>query len=97
MNRFNPERFLEIEHRRLEQKSAFAAFGAGARTCLGMHLAYMELRLAVAMFFRDCAGARLAPASDDAMDMINFFGAIPKKRRCDITLMRESLKVPEMK
>lgn len=71
-----------------EQRSAFAAFGAGSRTCLGMHLAYMELRMAVAMFFRDCAGARLALSSPDDMDMINFFGASPKGQTCNITLRK---------
>ncbi len=86
--RFEPERFLHDAYTIPEQRSAFAAFGAGARVCLGVHLAYMEIRMATALFFRDCAGARLALEAPDDMDMVNFFGGVPKSQRCNITLTR---------
>lgn len=47
----------------------------------------MELRAAVAFFFRECAGAHLALSSPNDMDMVNFFGIVPKGRRCHITLV----------
>lgn len=85
-DRFDPDRFLPVEHRHDYTASAFAAFGGGARTCLGVHLAYMELRMAVAMFFRNCVGASLSLTAVDDMDMINFFGIAPKGQRCHISL-----------
>ncbi|KAI0480052.1 cytochrome P450 [Xylariaceae sp. FL0804] len=82
---FDPERFLEPPT--AKQKMAFHPFGAGSRICLGMHLAYMELRLAAALFFRECAGARLSDDMDDSvMEMENAFLISPKGHRCNITL-----------
>lgn len=68
-------------------------FGAGSRSCLGIHLAYMELRLAVAEFFLAFPAAGIPPAcipnSDDdmgAMEMENFFLVAPKGHSCEINL-----------
>ncbi|KIW14510.1 hypothetical protein PV08_07294 [Exophiala spinifera] len=85
---FEPDRFLQDKYTSPEQKSAFAAFGAGARVCLGIHLAYMEMRRATALFFRECAGARLALNARDDMDMVNFFGGAPKGQSCNITIRK---------
>jgi cytochrome P450 len=68
-------------------KAAFCAFGAGAYTCLGIHIAYMEMRYAVALFLRECKGAKLAPSTtDESMEMENYFVITPKSHTCEITL-----------
>jgi cytochrome P450 len=68
-------------------KTAFCAFGAGAYTCLGIHIAYMEMRYAAAFFFRDCQGAKLAASTtDQSMEMENYFVITPKSHKCEITL-----------
>ncbi|KAL5340232.1 cytochrome P450 [Aspergillus crustosus] len=65
--------------------TAFAPFGAGARTCLGIHLAYMELRLAVAEFFRVCRGVRLAASvTRESMEMENYFLIAPRGHACEV-------------
>jgi cytochrome P450 len=41
----------------------FSLFGTGRRTCLGIHLAGMELRLVAVEIFSECKGVRLAPTA----------------------------------
>ena len=67
---------------------AFNPFGHGARQCLGIHLGRMEMRLATAIFFRECAGAKLAAsATPDSMTVVDsFIAGLPRDRRCGITL-----------
>ena len=68
-------------------KAAYSPFGAGTRICLGIHVAKMELRLAAAVFFRECKGAKLAPSTTDAsMDIENFFLIAPKGHQCEIVI-----------
>lgn len=52
-----------------------------------MHLALMEMRLAVAEFFRVCKGASLdASVTSESMEQINYFIAMPKGEKCKIRL-----------
>lgn len=69
------------------QKAAFMPFGGGTRICIGMHLAYMELRLATALFFRECKGVRLsAKTTDNVMEMAETFLIAPKGHFCNVVL-----------
>ncbi|KAL3462838.1 cytochrome P450 [Aspergillus heterothallicus] len=68
-----------------QAQAAFSPFGAGARICLGIHLAYMELRLAAAEFFRECRGVRLAPSATwESMEPENYFLIAPRGHKCEI-------------
>ena len=68
-------------------KAAFSPFGAGSRVCMGIHLAYMELRLATALFFRECKGAKLAPSvTAESMEVENIFLIAPKAGECKVVL-----------
>jgi cytochrome P450 len=85
--RFDGWRFMDKSKLPPAQKSAFQPFGAGSRVCLGIHLAYMELRLGVALFFRECKGARIAKSmTDEMMEIENRFLIAPIGHRCMITL-----------
>ena len=81
---FLPERWLKSDD---DAKITLCAFGAGSRICLGLHLAYMEMRYAVAHFFRECAGARLAAsATEESMSMEHYFLIVPKGKQCEVCL-----------
>lgn len=85
---FDPSRWLPGTKNEVssEAKMAFSPFGAGSRICLGINLAWMELRLAAAEFFRECKGARVGPATtDESMRMQNYFLVAPAGHKCEIT------------
>ena len=85
-SRFLPSRWLNDEVSQ-EAKRAFHPFGAGSRVCLGIHMAYMELRLASAEFFRQCKGARLSPeTTGESMEMENYFLITPRAQKCEVIL-----------
>ncbi|KIW06087.1 uncharacterized protein PV09_03258 [Verruconis gallopava] len=84
---FKPERWLKESDLSAAAKTVMSAFGAGAYTCLGIHIAYMEMRYAAALFFRECRGAKLAASTTDkSMEMQNYFVITPKSHMCEITL-----------
>ncbi|KAE8324399.1 cytochrome P450 [Aspergillus sergii] len=85
---FDHTRWLPGSSLSEEAKMSFNPFGQGARQCLGIHLGWMQLRLATAMFFRHCPGAKLAPSTTpESMVMIDsFIAGMPKARRCAIQL-----------
>jgi cytochrome P450 len=57
---------------------AFAPFGTGPRVCIGIHLAQMEMRFTIAMFFRRFRGARLSSESPTTLEFENYFLLKPK-------------------
>ncbi|TGO26033.1 hypothetical protein BPAE_0067g00050 [Botrytis paeoniae] len=85
--RFDPQRWLGPKSD--DFKTANHAFGAGTRTCIGIHLARMEMQLTLALFFRECKGMRVASSQDDeGMEIENFFLISPRGHKCAVT-MRE--------
>ena len=68
-------------------KAMYSPFGFGSRTCLGIHMARMEMRLAVAEFFKTLPGIRLASSvTENSMAMENYFLIAPASHRCEVTL-----------
>lgn len=86
-NSFDSNRFMDKSKLSAQQKAAYMPFGGGSRVCLGIHLAYMELRLATALFFRHCRGAKLSDRMEDQMmEMDNRFLIAPKGHCCYVML-----------
>ncbi|KAL6702363.1 hypothetical protein ACN47E_003301 [Coniothyrium glycines] len=79
---FRPERWMETTS---EMQDCYIPFGGGPRICIGIHLAYMELRLTIAAFFRRFNGASIDPqTTDESMHMENYTLIAPKAERCMI-------------
>lgn len=85
--RFDGLRFLNKPTLSAHQKASYMPFGGGSRVCIGIHLAYIELRLAAALFFRQCRGAKISECmKDEMMEMDNRFLISPVGHHCYITL-----------
>ncbi|PYH75080.1 cytochrome P450 [Aspergillus vadensis CBS 113365] len=83
-DQFIPERWLEKQQ---HPEAIFAPFGGGSRTCIGLHMAQMELRLATALLFRECAGIKLAPSTTpESMEIVQYSLIAPKGRKCEVML-----------
>lgn len=84
----NPEMWVpeRWENATKEMHDANFAFGGGSRSCIGMHLARMELRGVVAAFFRQFPNAKVAYGVDgfapEEMNQIDFFLTKPQGGRC---------------
>ncbi|KAK3361530.1 cytochrome P450 [Lasiosphaeria ovina] len=86
--RFDETRFDDEKQMPDLQRRIAANFGSGSRSCVGVALARMELRLATALFFREMRGARLGPGmTDDMMEMRLRCFIYPKGGKCDVTLV----------
>ncbi|CAH0023585.1 unnamed protein product, partial [Clonostachys rhizophaga] len=85
--RFDGYRFIDKSQMTAVQKTAMSPFGAGSRICIGLHLAWVELRLGAALFFREYRGAKLNhEMNDKMMEMDNRFLIAPKGHCCKIQL-----------
>ncbi|KAK6525367.1 hypothetical protein TWF694_005506 [Orbilia ellipsospora] len=81
---FKPERWL---HATDDMKSASLAFGGASRRCLGEHLAMMELRLLIALFFISCPKVGLADScTDESMEFDPLVLITPKGHKCELKL-----------
>jgi cytochrome P450 len=85
--KFDHTRWLPGAAHTQAARIGFSPFGSGARTCLGINLAWMELRIAAALLFRECKGLRLAPETTPAsMEFENFFLITPISHKCNVML-----------
>lgn len=84
--KFDPARWLPGDNQASEQaRLAMSPFGSGSRTCLGIHLSWMELRLATAEFFLQCGNVKLAPSvTEESMKPQHFFLIAPSAHKCEI-------------
>ncbi|KAF9877845.1 benzoate 4-monooxygenase cytochrome [Colletotrichum karsti] len=84
--RFYPDRW---ENTTQEMKDCTMPFGGGSRTCLGRHLARIELRLITARFFRNFPKATVSELEgmcDKDMEPALHFLMVPSGHRCLIKL-----------
>lgn len=85
--RFDYRRWLDPSQSKALIQDKFQPFSSGARACIAIHLVMIELRLFVATFFREFAGAKLAPSTTDAsMRIVDRFHIAPVSKRCEVVV-----------
>lgn len=78
---FLPERWTNTHP---DMKLNFMPFSAGSRACLGINLAWMELKVITAALVMNY-GVRLAPGTtEQSMAMIDHFLAAPVAGKCEL-------------
>ena len=82
--KFDPDRWL---HPTPQMQEAFMPFGAGARICIGIQLAKMEMLHGTFAFFKACPDA-VAISTEADMAPVDYFLIKPKAQQCLITLRR---------
>lgn len=86
--RYDPERFYKRELSSTE-KYAFSPFGGGTRICLGIHLAYMELRHGLVEFIREGRDLELSDlTTPESMEMENYFLISPRGKACYVQMAK---------
>ncbi|KAJ9415473.1 cytochrome P450 [Fusarium oxysporum] len=84
LRRFDATRFLNPTP---EMKRAHVPFNIGARRCVGMHVARMEILVTLAMLFRECRGLQLHHGmTDEMMTQVGEFFIVPRAGRCDLSV-----------
>jgi cytochrome P450 len=82
---FDHKRWLSPSANKNMIQDKFQPFSSGARACIAIHLVMIEMRLFVAVFFREFAGAKLAPSTtSNSMKIIDRFHIAPTAHRCEI-------------
>ncbi|KAK6527789.1 hypothetical protein TWF694_004769 [Orbilia ellipsospora] len=79
---FKPERWLSPTK---VMENYMMPWGGQTRSCLGQHLAMMELRLLAVVMLTLCPNAGLArTCTDESMEFENYFIIKPRSHRCDL-------------
>ena len=92
IHRFDHKRWLSPSQSKTLIQEKFQPFSSGARACIAIHLVMIELRVFVSVFFRECAGAKLAPSTTEkSMRVLDRFHIQPNSKRCEVIIPRESI------
>jgi len=80
-----PERWLEADEAHLKaMEYSFVPFGHGARKCIGLHLASMEMRLLLTSIYRRFSTKLSETSTDESMEMLSALAAVPRGLRCEL-------------
>lgn len=71
---FHPERWLDDARFENDQRQASQPFAVGPRNCIGMNLAYVELRLVMARILWNFELKLDASCSNWVDDLVEYFG-----------------------
>src|SRR5271170_3517470 len=81
---FDPSRWIPKEKVTEAMNEAFMPFSKGTRACLGINLAYMELKVTVATLIKSFSVRVGDDMKRDDMDMRDHFLIFPKGGKCNL-------------
>ena len=82
---FIPERWLDCSPaKKIEMERSFFTFGAGARTCLGRYIAFIEILKVVPQIFRNFEVALTDPDKDWNGDVTNRWMVQIREMKCNL-------------
>ncbi|KAI4869785.1 cytochrome P450 [Hypoxylon rubiginosum] len=87
---FDPNRWF---HATPEMRKSLSPWGFGSRICMGMHLAYVEFRLALAVLFGNFEVSFPASFDHNDMRMRNFWFVFPQGGKLDVVVKPLSAEV----
>ena len=82
---FHPDRWLQATP---EMRKALSPWGFGSRICMGMHLAYVEFRLALAVLLGNFALSLPPGFQHQTMRMKNLWFIFPQGGKVDLVITR---------
>ncbi|KAL1876832.1 hypothetical protein VTK73DRAFT_9134 [Phialemonium thermophilum] len=88
---FNPSRWITkgaINPGTPEAREMILVWGKGSRTCLGQHMATMELKILLARLIDAFQVRLLSDKTHDEMEMTDHFTLIPKGQRCSLVFKK---------
>ena len=86
---FDPSRWFTPDAAKLSKmRESWIAFSRGARQCIGIGLATMELKLMLSTFLHGWSIEEADGTNEQSMAMLDHFVPIPKGGRCDLRFRR---------
>jgi len=80
--KFDPYRWLRKQRKADAMNELFMPFSKGSRACLGINLAYMELKVTVATLLGRYQVRLASDMQPDDMEMRDHFLIFPKGEKC---------------
>lgn len=81
---FQPDRWLDPKAVTPEMKTMMMPFSVGSRACLGISLAWMELKVITSALVRHYEVSLAPGTTDESMTFWDHFLAAPKSGKCDL-------------
>ncbi|KAI9682446.1 MAG: hypothetical protein M1829_000238 [Trizodia sp. TS-e1964] len=85
---YNPRRWLETDGGTPEMKELFMPFSRGPRSCIGLHIAKMQIRMTLSMILHGWQISVGPSTTDETMELREHFIIMPKSGQCNLVFTK---------